>query len=137
LSNPIPCLKTCTGRFVLLSLEGLQNIALIMYVPTVVWYPVRVRLVKFQPFCVIFKTKSVTSRLICGMSISKTACRAEMETGTVMFIHVLVLANLARKAKTAKGEECILEFLRAELYFCLHADKGEYVSYVPTTYTSS
>jgi hypothetical protein len=36
LSNPIPCVKTCTVGFVLLSFEGLQNIALILYVQTVV-----------------------------------------------------------------------------------------------------
>jgi hypothetical protein len=58
-----------------------------------------------------------------------------METGTVMFIHVLALANPARKTKTAKGEECILEFLSTELYFCLYVVKGEYVSYAPTNYT--
>jgi hypothetical protein len=60
----------------------------------------------------MLKTKSVASRLACGMSISKTACRAERETGAVIFIHVLAIVNPARKAKTAKGEECILEFLR-------------------------
>lgn len=88
------------------------------------------RLVKFRPCCVMFKTKSVTPRLVCGMSISKTACRAEMETGTVIFIQVLAIVNPARKAKTAKGEKCNLEILRrTELYFCLRVDKGEYVSY--------
>ena len=78
--------------FVLL---GIHNSALISYVPAVVAYPESAVSVKFLPCCVWFWAKVVASRLVCGTAILKTPVRAEMVTGTLMFMHVLAAAEPA------------------------------------------
>ena len=37
LSKPIPCVRTCTVGFALMSSSGMQNCVLMLYVPETVW----------------------------------------------------------------------------------------------------
>ena len=73
-------------------LLGMQNSALMSYVPAVVAYPDSAVSEKFLPCCVWFWMKVVASRLVWGTAISKIPVRAETVTGTVMLMHVLAAA---------------------------------------------
>lgn len=112
----MPCVNTWTVGFVLLSVEGIQNWVLILYLPLVVLYPVRTVLVKFLPCWVTFKTKSVASRFVCGTAKLNTACRAERSTGTVMLIHFLAAAEAAKIASTITEDEYMFGCLKSRIH---------------------
>ena len=82
---------------------GVQNCALMSYVPAVVAYPASAVSVKFLPCWVWFWMKAVASKLVCGTGILKTPVRAEIVTGTVKLVHDLAAAKAAKTA-TAKAE---------------------------------
>ena len=72
---------------------------------------------KFLPCRVLFWTKVVASRLVCGTAILlNTPVRAEMSTGTVMFMHVLAVAELASKANAATERAYIFAGLRYQIF---------------------
>ena len=52
--------------------------------------------------------KAVASAFDCGTERLKTAVRAEMSTGTVMFVHFLAAAVTASRPRVAIGRENIL-----------------------------
>lgn len=77
--------------------------------PDVVLYPTKAISVKFEPCLVTLRAKSMASKLVEGISISKRACRAEISTGTVAFIHRFAAAEAANRARVVM-EICIMNF---------------------------
>ena len=61
----------------------------------------------------------VASRLVCGTAISKTPVRADIVTGTLMFMHVLAAAEPASRT-TAKAdlENIFALFLASRFSVC-------------------
>ena len=82
---------------------GIQNCALMSYVPAVVAYPASAVSVKFLPCWVWFWMKAVASKLVCGTGRLKMPVRAEIVTGTVRLVHDLAAAEAAKTA-SAKAE---------------------------------
>ena len=73
-----------------------------------VLYPAKATSEKLRPCWVRFWIKAVASEFDWGMGRSKIAVRAEISTGTEMFIHCLATAELASSANVEIGNASIL-----------------------------